>query len=188
MMEIGARESAPPMVLDELRLKKILVPVDFSDCSDKALRYAISFARQFQAELFLLHVVETFYPPPELIMAESAAVEQKSLAEAEKELSRWKRRTGKIPGQSVVCRGSPQREIVSLAEENNIDLIVLGTHGRSGMAHLLLGSTAERVARHAPCPVLIVRTVEHDFIQETAAQKRAWARMENRGRSPRHPD
>ncbi len=143
-------------------LRKILVPADFSDCSRKALQYATALARQCQAEI-LLHVLEM--PPVPVQAFEAAFLEAPSEESAEKELSEWQAQVeSTAPVKTLVCSGSASPEIVRAADENNMDLIVIESHGRTGLARLLLGSTAERVVRHAPCPVRVVREREHDFV------------------------
>jgi nucleotide-binding universal stress UspA family protein len=149
------------------RLKKILVPIDFSECSRKALQYALPFARQFDAALTLLYVVEPIpytgsehyemnLPLLEKQMREGA---EKNLAElAEKEIG------DRARVEKSVRSGRPFAEIINAAETRDIDLIVISTHGHTGLKHVLLGSTAERVVRHAPCPVLVVREQEHEFV------------------------
>ena len=160
-------EGLPPIAIPEMKLKRILLPVDFSACSHKALGYALSMARQFQAELLLLHVVENIYPPPELLVVDTSALHYRVREEAEKQLAGWAKEISGVNKRSFIRTGNPHYEIVAAADENNIDLIILGTHGRSGVAHLFLGSTAERVVRHAPCPVMVVREHEHDFVETT---------------------
>ncbi|HTD67470.1 MAG TPA: universal stress protein [Candidatus Limnocylindria bacterium] len=154
------------MPLAEIRLKRILVPVDFSVTSRKALQYAVSFAKQFSAEIILLHVVQ---PPVYFEGVVIAAYDDTTIREASaKRLSEWRNETAS--GATVkanVRTGAPYHEIVLTAEETNTDLIIVGTHGRGGLARMLIGSTAERVVRHAPCPVLVVREREHDFVEES---------------------
>lgn len=158
----GAYSAAPKVVLGN-----ILVAIDFSERSLRALHYATALARQFRAALLLLHVVD---PTPALntavglvpaLLADIRPLQQ----EAAKRISQW-RNTVAFPGrvQTSIRTGEPHREIVAAALENNNDLIVLGTHGRNGLAHLLTGSTAELVVRNAACPVLVVRDGEHDFV------------------------
>jgi universal stress protein A len=154
------------VALTELRLKKILVPVDFSGPSRKALAYAVSFARQFHAEIRLLHVVDA----APLIMTDpmggistvgafrSEPTPAKLLANLRDEISR------RTTVKTSVRTGLPHEEIVRTARENKIDLIIIGRHGRKGLARLLIGSTAEHVLRHAPCPALVVHEQEHEFI------------------------
>lgn len=158
------RSGLPPIALPEVSLRRILVPVDFSDCSRKALRYASAFAKQFQAELTLLHVLEA--PPTQVWVIESvfsgAGGPRELVAE---ELSAWQEEIdGGIATKAVLREGVADQQILQAIEDNNIDLVILGTRGRSGLAHLFLGSTAERILRHASCPVLLVREHEHDFI------------------------
>jgi nucleotide-binding universal stress UspA family protein len=175
VVEMSPQErSLPPVSLPELALKRILLPVDFSDSSRKAMQYAVSFARQFNAEVLLLHVVETAAPvPPQNMALESLALTATVREEAARHLSEWRGEIVSHVSVKAVVRDGPKayHEIVSAASENNVDLIVLGTHGRTGLAHLFLGSTAERVVRHAPCPVLVVREHEHDFVARERAEQ-----------------
>lgn len=152
-----------------IRLTKVLVPTDFSAPSAKAVAYGEELARRFGASLHVLHAVEEplaqgwnayGYPAvlPEL-RAQVLADAQERLEEAVPQLERDRQAT-----ELVTCLGDPRREIVRFANDRGIDLIVMGTHGRGGMAHLLLGSVAEKVVRTAPCPVLTVRHPEHEFV------------------------
>jgi nucleotide-binding universal stress UspA family protein len=161
----------PPVSVPEVQLKRILIPVDFSDCSLKAFHYAIHFARQFNAELMLLHVLVSLPPSPRLIL-ESDELNAKYHEETAKQLADWRR--GTVPALSVkaVTRTgvSAYQEIVEAARESNVDLIVIGNHGRTGLSRLVVGGTTERVVRHAPCPVLVIREREHDFVVEEKLQ------------------
>lgn len=150
------------------RLKTLLVPVDFSACSDKAVEYARAFGEQFGAELILLHVVEPVVYPETYAPASDGgdALHRELLGSAENRLAR---QAGLLRGSGLRVRtrarvGRPFMEISEFAREAGVDLILLGTHGYTGLKHVLLGSTAERVVRHAPCPVLTVRADEHEFI------------------------
>lgn len=145
------------------QLKKILVPVDFSKCSIKALQYAIPFARQFGAELTLLHVIQpaVVLQSSEMMLPgvpESTEDALQSLEELRKSIRE------DIASKSLVRTGSPHIEILDAAKELDIDLVVLSTHGRTGLSHILLGNTVEKVVRRAGCPVLVVREHEHEFI------------------------
>jgi universal stress protein A len=149
------------------RLKEILVPVDFTECTEKALSYAVPFARQFGATVTLLHVLEqAFVPATEFGMVVDVDVSKDAIRELEK-----------IRGQvakQVKCRvmmrqGGAEYEIVKAAKELDCDLIILGTHGRTGVDRLLMGSTAEKVVRKAGCPLFVVRPHEHDFISGESA-------------------
>jgi universal stress protein A len=157
----------------DFRLKKILVPVDFSEPSRKALHYAISLAKPFKAEILLVHVVESVLPPPDAVIVESAALAAALNEEAAKRLSEWRKKAAsQAKVQEVLLTGTPYREIVDTAGQSKTDLIVLGTHGRTGLTRLLIGSTAERVMHQAPCPVLVVRERESEV---RAASKRSTA-------------
>jgi nucleotide-binding universal stress UspA family protein len=152
----------------EIKLTKVLVPTDFSEPSATALAYALALARTFGASLHVLHVVEEplaqgwngFGLPalPEL-RAQVLADAQQRLEEAVPPLERDRQAT-----ELVTCLGDADGEIVSFAKARQVDLIVMGTHGRGGMAHLLLGSVAEKVVREAPCPVLTVRHPQREFV------------------------
>jgi nucleotide-binding universal stress UspA family protein len=169
VLETGKGEFAlPPIALPELRLKRILLPVDFSEASRKALHYAVSFAKQFNSEVLLLHVVE-------VVPMEGQSVATELHEAAAKQLSEWRKEIVSHTSVKAVIRDgiSAHQVIVEAVHENSVDLIVLGTQGRTGLAHPLIGSTAERVVRHAPCPVLVVREREHDFLARPGETKLA---------------
>jgi nucleotide-binding universal stress UspA family protein len=150
-------------------LKKILVPVDFSDCSNKALVYATALAKQFEAELTLMHVVEIYPGPPELILPEPNLYASQC---GRKNLEVLRLAVGHAAPCEVLLRtGVPHSEITLAAKELESDLIILSTHGHTGVARVILGSTAERVVRHAPCPVLVVREKEHEFLKPPVTHK-----------------
>lgn len=148
-------------------LRKILVPVDFSEGAQPALALAATMARKFGASIDLLHV----WQPPPLIpfpvavvpsASESMPVNMEELARTTagalmKTLVEQLRDQGIAEVHSRVAIGSPAHEIVELAELGHFDLVVMGTHGRTGVAHAVLGSVAEKVVRRAKCPVLTVR-------------------------------
>ncbi len=174
-VELDAAEPIPAGTISPaFNLHRILVPIDFSDCSRKALTYALSFARQFGAAIELIYVVETPPPIPGLMdfpqpNVSAAKAAREKLAELTLDLDE----TVNVSARTEV--GVPHEEIIRAAEEQNTDLIILGTHGRSGLRRFFLGSTTDRVLRHAGCPVLVVREHEHEFIpeaQETAAKPR----------------
>lgn len=153
-----------------IRLKRILFPTDFSECSKRAQEYACALADQFQAELHVLHVMEDpglMLPDPAggLSLPPNYLIEQKQMAE--------KALDGLLAGESACGKkivrasrmGNPYVEISAYAGEKEIDLIVLGTHGRSAIMHMLLGSVAEKVVRRSPCPVLTVHPAGHQFVE-----------------------
>jgi nucleotide-binding universal stress UspA family protein len=147
-----------------LKLKVIVVPIDFSDESKKALRYACRLAEQFGSVLRLIHVVEPALflndIPNAIVSRTDQEIVKESLvrlqALAEDEIEEL------IPIYPQVRVGKPYNEIVTAAKMGGADLIVISTHGYTGLKHAFLGSTAERVVRHAECPVLVVRDNEHE--------------------------
>ena len=151
-----------------VNLKRILVPVDFSPLSKKALHYAKRLAQQFGADVNVLHVVEPEIPPvfdgymmaPPTISNGSSA----SCAGQLRALRNSVRSAGIGRVDSTVRCGLAAYEIVEAAKELDVDLIVIATHGYTGWKHFAIGSTAERVVRAAPCPVLVVREKEHEFV------------------------
>jgi universal stress protein A len=141
-----------------MQIRKILVPFDFSEHSEKALRWAIDTAEQWEANLLLLHVVpSTTYPPTliggffDITQFETSLQEnaERKIREAVAKEKMWRI-------QTKVVVGVPFSDICRTAEQEKVDLIIMGSHGRTGLAHVLIGSVAERVVRHAPCPVLVV--------------------------------
>ena len=144
-----------------MQLKQILIPIDFSGYSDQALRWGVSLAQKYGAQVLLLHVIPEVL---EEVSARGSAAEQRVIdltAEVEAhlhELARQGRNQG-LAVQVRVADGEPADAILRMAREEGVDLIVMGTHGRTGLSHLLLGSTAEAVVRTASCPVFTVRAM-----------------------------
>ena len=146
-----------------IEFKRILVPTDFSEYSAEAVGYGCALTDSFQAELHLLHVLEVHLGSTPVFAGGLALTPrvQESRAAAESALEQV------AAGREAVRstrEGPAFLEIVRYAKENDIDLIVIGTHGRSGLAHVMLGSVAERVVRKAPCPVMTVRHPKHEFV------------------------
>jgi nucleotide-binding universal stress UspA family protein len=143
-------------------IDRIVVPTDFSQGSAHALRQAVEFARRFNAEIVLVHVIE---PPVYPAMTFGAAAASLPAIHAEirdNATKHLERLCAELTQQGIKARfilrdGSPFLEIVGVAEQEKANLIVIATHGHSGIKHLLLGSTAEKVVRKARCPVLTVR-------------------------------
>ena len=151
-----------------IRMNNILVPTDFSDYSSLALEYGLSFARDYKARLILLHVIEDpFYPSNGATFGFNV---EEFFRRMEEEAS--KRMLELVPSdiekevevERVTIRGTPFLEIIRAAREKQVDMIVLATHGRTGLAHVLMGSVTEKVVRKAPCPVLVVRSSQHEFV------------------------
>ncbi|MFQ5964827.1 MAG: universal stress protein [Candidatus Scalinduaceae bacterium] len=153
-----------------IRLQKILCSVDFSESSLEALKYATHLALNEGATLYLIHIVDSriydyggpIYEPetstiaPVIDQTSMDRLKDKLLEEVAKELQ------DKV--ETIISFGVPFVEIIKAAKDNDIDLIVMGTHGRSGIAHIMLGSVSEKVVRKAPCPVLTVRQSGHKFV------------------------
>ena len=139
----------------------VLVPLDLGESSDRTLDYAKTVAQRFDAALVLLHVVpnpyvtaasDVYLPPPQDFLDTLVRDARARLEEFANQLDR-----GALRVETVVKVGDPLLEIVAYATSRPADLVVMGTHGRTGVAHLVLGSVAERVVRTAPCPVLTIR-------------------------------
>lgn len=148
-------------------IRKLLFPTDFSEPSEAAWMFALSFAKEFGAEMVLLHVVpepprlaeayEMGYTPERFIKAATEEA-QRLMADMQTKAADWN-----VPLIPRIRQGVEFREIIAAAREDGVDLIVMGTHGRTGLAHALIGSVAEKVVRKAPCPVLTVRHPKMKF-------------------------
>lgn len=151
------------------QLQRILFATDLSEPASHAQKYACSLAEQFRAELHVLSVIQDVAlvsPDPNVpwvIPASSLDEVQRSLEQSLAQVPDAAWSAGK-PVVRVIRTGAPYAEIVEYAKEANIDLIVIGTHGRSGILHALLGSVAEKIVRKSPCPVLTVPPKGHDFV------------------------
>lgn len=140
-----------------LKIKTILVPVDFSEAGHAGLKQARYFARLTGANLLLIHVMENVYAGGEISFASLHLSEMRE--NITRELGALQvRELGDFKTNFVVREGLPFQEIVDVASREKVDLIVMATHGYTGLRHILLGSTTERVVRHALCPVLVVRS------------------------------
>ena len=163
---VGSSTSVAPAA-PGVQVKKVLVPIDFSEPSLKALNYAVAFANQFGASIFLVHVVEPASFLNDMRNVPLAVSDGEVANKLHHKLVMLARKQidPVTPVHPLVCIGKPFDEIVKTAKTFDADLIILATHGRTGLKRALLGSTAERVVRHASCPVLVVREKEHDFVQ-----------------------
>jgi nucleotide-binding universal stress UspA family protein len=175
-LEYGRSNSALDIhtvaILSMINLKRILTATDFSRHSQVALQYAAAFAKAFHAEVYLCHVLESpdflaqfppvseGYFPPNL----GELQEKQARIQCEQVLAS----VGLSQAQVLLLHGKPSLEIIQAAREEDVDLVILGTHGRGAVAHMLLGSIAEKVVRTAPCPVLTVRAGEHEFVHPQA--------------------
>jgi nucleotide-binding universal stress UspA family protein len=152
-----------------IKLTKILYPTDFSELSLVALKYAKSFAEQFQAQLHVLNVLDEAYQywltmgPEGLPMGpdinQMLDISRKQMKDFVAENFNDRHRT-----IATVISGKPFIEIIRYARDEKIDMIIMATHGRSGLKSVMLGSVADRVVRKAPCPVLTIRSDTHDFV------------------------
>ena len=150
-----------------MQINTILFPTDFSQGARAAMDHAISLARDYNARLILLYVIQDisiaeWYIPSSLSVADLVDDMQKS---AWKEMDKWAEEVStKVKNvEKMVVRGVPFAEIIKTARDKNADMIVIGTHGRTGIDHMLFGSTAEKVVRKAACPVLTVRIAGKQF-------------------------
>ncbi|MSR31799.1 MAG: universal stress protein [Gemmataceae bacterium] len=153
-----------------IHLQSILVPTDFSKQSRTALQYGIELAKKFNSTLDVLHVVQdvAVFLPETAVLAPSVAVAafEPLLQAARKLMEEFLQpfQNQGVPFHSHCEEGNPLDEILQFAEDKKVDLIIIGTHGHTGFAHMVLGSVAEAVVRRAPCPVLTVRNPEHEFV------------------------
>ena len=151
-------------------IRRILVPVDFSAPSERALEFAASLAEHYNASLELLHVQEdpiytTLYP--DAYFADIEGLRRQLTHDAERSLAALVTEHPSLQGRTTnrVVIGRPATVILEQSANGGADLIVMGTHGRSGFAHLMLGSVAERVVRSSTCPVLTVREADHTRVR-----------------------
>ncbi len=144
-----------------MKIKKILFPTDFTEGSKNALPYAVDMAKTYGAKLYLMHVIYDIATASGLHVPHASVDQMYSELQetAKKELERFglRDREGLKDVEFSINRGVPYEEILKFAKDNNIDLIVIGTHGRKGLDRVLFGSTAERVVRNSSCPVMTVR-------------------------------
>jgi universal stress protein A len=160
----GKDRKAAELATVILKLKSILVPIDFSKTSQTALEYAVPLAEQFGAKVTLLHAIEPLPYPANLTylpMGEGFPIKP-----LEEKLNKLAKKTIKPQHlkEVIVQVGTAFEVITNVARDRKADLIVITTHGHTGLKHVFMGSTAERVVRHAPCPVLVVRKCEHQFV------------------------
>lgn len=158
-----------------IKIANVLVATDFGDASASALAYGREFARTFGARLHVLHVVETpmMWAGPEASGVDFLQLQRDLEATAQQQFDRLMTDEDRqqLRAATVIRTGRTAAvEIASHAKLAGIDIIIMGTHGRSAVPHMLMGSVAEKVVRIAPCPVLTVRHPEHEFILPDALQ------------------
>ena len=146
--------------------KKILCPVDFSQFTQEVVDYAVDLAKKYGAELHVMHVVPnmTYFTPYESFLTPEnlVAVEKKIQDDVERDFAKLLKNTD-IPTKTAIRTGVAFVEIIDYAKTESIDLIVMGTHGRSGIEHILIGNVAEKVVRKSPCPVMTIRPKGKEF-------------------------
>ena len=152
-----------------LSIKSVLVPTDFSDASETALTYGRGLAEAFGASLHLVHVMEDLLAhawAAEVYVAAVPNLREEIERESQQRLSAMLPEADRerLRAEIALLSGNPFIEIIRYAKAHDIDLIVMGTHGRGPIAHMLLGSVAEKVVRKSPCPVLTVRDAQHKFV------------------------
>jgi nucleotide-binding universal stress UspA family protein len=147
------------------RMKTILVPIDFSSCSREGLRYAIAFANEFGAKIILLHATYLgyVYSSEGTVIYDIPSLQKAARKAAERKMHELVRSVnfGSVKYETVFTEGSPVLDICAFAKEHDVDLIITSTHGFTGFTHVLIGSIAEQVVRHAPCSVLVVPSHPH---------------------------
>ena len=150
-----------------MSVQHFLVPLDFSASADHALEYALTLATRLQARLTLLHIIYL----PRMVEVDITPYQEQMEAGAQQAMDAYLKRAqdAGVEARIEMARGVPFREIVEMAKAKNIDLIIMGTHGRTGLQHALLGSVAEKVVRLAPCPVLVTRHIDNAEGRPTSA-------------------
>ena len=176
VVTVPAREQPKPSrKTPPFKLKNILVPIDFSNLSKDALPYAVVLAGNFGAEIILVHIVEKV--PMDYLLGGELTNQTivPLMKEAESNLERVAEELNQATGVKVtvmVRQGRPFEEICAASKAGNADIIILTTHGYTGLKHVWLGSTAERVVRHAACPVLVVRELEHEVVSVSPSPRK----------------
>lgn len=151
-----------------LKIEKILIPTDFSEQSKVAVPYALDMANRYDAELHVIHVFDEAALDP-MFFSYSEKNAQEFFNEVEEGFEAEVESFLDIPGEldvnlyPVLANGNPFVEIIRYAKEQDMDMVIIGTHGRTGLSHMLLGSVAEKVIRKAHCPVLAVRSPDFEF-------------------------
>lgn len=157
-----------------IKIANVLVATDFGPASESALNYGREFARTFGAALHVLHVIENpmLWAGPEAASVDFMAVQKdmETGARAALDMVVTDEDRRQLKAVTAVRSGPPALEIVGYANHTGADVIIIGTHGRGFLSHMLMGSVAERVVRIAGCPVLTVRHPEHEFLRPDALQ------------------
>ncbi|MBI5788409.1 MAG: universal stress protein [Candidatus Schekmanbacteria bacterium] len=152
-----------------INLKNIMVPVDFSEDSRKALTYGISLAGNYRAKLHIVNIIDDRIYDDNLFMvyAEQEIRDNRQKVvqgKLDEMLTEAKNLHPEVEAINAVQFGIAFVAIIKYARDNDVDLIIMGSHGHTGIAHVLIGSTTEKVVRKAPCPVLVIRPREREFV------------------------
>ena len=174
----------------QFRIKTIVVPIDFSSCSREGLRYAIAFANEFGAKIILVHATYLGY----VYSCEGTAIydipglQKTARKTAERKMRELVRSVnfGPVKFERAFTDGSPVIDICAFAKCHNVDLIITSTHGFTGFTHVLIGSVAEQVVRHAPCSVLVVPS--HPRVRAANLEKSAGVKLSRMARQPQSPN
>jgi nucleotide-binding universal stress UspA family protein len=161
-----------------ITIKTILVPIDFSESSHKAVLYGFSLAKQYRAKVILLSVIDDRIFEETLMFADSTLLKynEHDARESRKDIVKKKidpiveemqRKFEGVKIKEEVCFGIVYEEIVKCAQEKEVDMIIMGSHGITGIKHSLIGGITEKVIRKAPCPVLTVKNIEREFVDES---------------------
>jgi nucleotide-binding universal stress UspA family protein len=173
-----------------LRIKTILVPVDFSSCSREGLRYAIAFASEFGAKIILVHATYLgyVYSSEGTTIYDIPGLQKTARKTAERKMREFVRSVnfGDVKYETAFTDGSPVLDICGFAKDHDIDLIITSTHGFTGFTHVLMGSIAEQVVRHAPCSVLVVPS--HPHVRAANLAKSAGAQLNRVTRERQSPN
>lgn len=149
-----------------ITIQGVLVPVDFSKESILAAKFAVSLAEEYKTNLYVVHVLEPLHPSLRSYIGDFDEFQENLLAQVKGDLSRVIPSAVKerVSVEEILEIGQPAHVIVDKAKELGVDVIVIATHGRTGVVHILLGSVAEKVIRHAPCPVFVVRNPKDKYV------------------------
>ncbi len=152
-----------------IKIERILFPTDFSPTAEHALKYALTFASEHKAKLYVMHVIQD--PDSPVVFGEEGASVappsfEKMEARAKKAIQQLipEQYMKELDIENIIVRGRPLKEILKCAKKYNIDFLTMASHGRKGISHILMGSLAEKVVQMAPCPVLIIKHPEHEFV------------------------
>lgn len=161
-----------------ITIKTILVPVDFSESSYKAVLYGLSFAQEYGAKAIILSVIDDRIFEESVLFAGFVSVNynEHNARESRKEMVREKidpmireirRKFVGVEVEEDIRFGNVYKEIIKCAQEKGVDMIVMGSHGTSGIKHSLIGGITEKIIRKAPCPVFTVKNIEREFVDQS---------------------